>query len=264
MSEEEAAATFLHPMGIAVGAGEGRWGGRALVSDALRLPGSARIRSSVLACWADMVSGTDASHANPGRTALTVDLTVRLLVPPVAEMVVISSEILKAGRRTVVCEARMCDERGRPFALSHMTFQSSPRPEDVMDPYVISGFAAGMADARPPSYPQPFMEFTGIRMTGPGACELDRRPRVMNPAGTLQGGAVAAMVEAAAESLAGPVGDMELHYVSAVRVGPGRARAVATGADGPMRVEVRDPGNGDRLCTLGLAWPVRSQPEPVA
>jgi acyl-coenzyme A thioesterase PaaI-like protein len=77
----------------------------------------------------------------------------------------------------------------------------------------------------------------------------------MNPAETLQGGALAALAEAAAEDVSGPVGDMELHYLSAVRVGPGRATAAPMGAEGLTRVEIRDPGNQGRLATLVLAWP---------
>jgi hypothetical protein len=65
------------------------------------------------------------------------------------------------------------------------------------------------------------------------------------------------MIEAAAEDGSGPVGDMEIHYLSAVRIGPGRAVAAPLGNDGLSRVEVRDPGNNGRLATLGLAWSVR-------
>jgi acyl-coenzyme A thioesterase PaaI-like protein len=251
---EEATASFLRPMGIVVTQGEGFSGGRALVSDELLIPGTPRIRSSILACWADVVAGSNANTISHGQVALTVDLTVRILAPPVAEAVVISSEVLKAGRNTIFCEARMTSERGVVFALSHMTFQSSPRPEDSLANMGLGGFITTI-EAVAPSYPTPFFEFMGMRHPAPGTVELDRVPLVMNPAGTIQGGAVAAMVEAAAEDLSGPIGDLEMHYLKAVRVGPGRASAAALPVDGPRRVEVRDPGSDNRLCTLGVAWP---------
>ena len=260
--EDNDTARFLRPMGLAIGPGEGSWGGQAMVSDELRIPGTDRIRSSVLACWADMVSGSETMMQIPDRISLTVDLTIRPLAPPVAERVAIHSEILKAGRSVVFCEARMFDEHGTLFALSHMTFQGSPRPDDARDSAPVLGHTDQFG-AIAPTYPSPFFEYLQIQTTAPGTCELDRVPPVMNEAGTIQGGAVAAVIEAAAEDLHGPVGDMELHYLSAVRVGPAQARATAAGgpgsvaAAGPWRVELRDPGNGSRLCTLGLAWPVR-------
>jgi acyl-coenzyme A thioesterase PaaI-like protein len=221
--EDDDPSRFLRPMGLAIGPGEGTWGGQAIVSDELRIPGTARIRSSVLACWADMVSGSQTNTQSPDRISLTVDLTVRLLAPPVAETVAIHSEILKEGRSVVFCEARMFDEHGTLFALSHMTFQGSPRPDDARDSALVPERIAQFG-AVAPTYPSPFFEYLQIRTTKPGTCELDRVPRVMNQAGTIQGGAVAAVIEAAAEDLHGPVGDMELHYLSGAGPPPHHCR----------------------------------------
>jgi acyl-coenzyme A thioesterase PaaI-like protein len=244
---------FLQPMGFAISHGEGSSGGQALVSEQLLIPGTDRIRSSVLACWADVVSGSEANSRAGGQVALTVDLTIRLLAPPVATRVVLSSNVLKAGRSTIFCEARMTNELGVTFAVSHMTFQSSPRPQDTLGGLPLGQFV-GIPAPVAPSYPEPFFDFIGLQHPAPGIVELERTLAVMNPAGTIQGGAVAAMVEAAAEDLCGPIGDMELHYLKAVRTGPGRASAAGLAHGGPQRVEVRDPGTDDRLCTIGLAW----------
>jgi len=260
--EEAEFATFLRPMGLALdqtgaegSAAPATWSGRALVTEQLCIPGTDRIRSSVMACWTDIVGGSEANRLAGGRVALTADLTIRLLAPPVANAVVISSRVLKAGRTTIFCEARLTNERGATFAVSHMTFQTSPRTEDVIGGDGLPGLSRP-AEPATPSYPVPFFDFLGLRRAASAVVELDRRPPVMNPAATLQGGALAALIEAAAEDVCGPVGEMEIHYLSAVRIGPGRASAAALGADGLTRVEVSDPGNQGRLATLGLVWPV--------
>jgi acyl-coenzyme A thioesterase PaaI-like protein len=97
------------------------------------------------------------------------------------------------------------------------------------------------------------MEEIGARVISAGVAELDRVPYVMQPAGTIQGGAVALLVELAAESVAGaPVTDLEIRYLAAYRVGPARATASVI-APGLIRVEVHDVGRPDRLATVALA-----------
>jgi acyl-coenzyme A thioesterase PaaI-like protein len=82
---------------------------------------------------------------------------------------------------------------------------------------------------------------------------IERGPYVNQPAGTLQGGVVALLAELAAESLTrSRVLDLEVRYLSAVRVGPARTSAVALD-DHTVRVEIRDPGNDDRLTTVVMA-----------
>jgi len=79
-----------------------------------------------------------------------------------------------------------------------------------------------------------------------------------NPWGILHGGAVAALVDVAAQHLSGGVTtDVVLHFLAPNRVGPVRATAVPIGAgrraDGAvMRVEVRDVG-ADRVTALAIA-----------
>jgi hypothetical protein len=46
--------------------------------------------------------------------------------------------------------------------------------------------------------------------------------------------------------------ELEVRYLSAVRVGPARTSAVALD-DHTVRVEVRDAGNHDRLATVVMA-----------
>ena len=75
-----------------------------------------------------------------------------------------------------------------------------------------------------------------------------------NPWGILHGGAVASLIDVAAEHVTGGVTtDVVLHFLAPNRVGPVRAnvRTIGSRADGTvLRVEVRDEG-ADRVTALG-------------
>jgi acyl-coenzyme A thioesterase PaaI-like protein len=204
------------------------------------------VRPSIVATEADMVGGALATQASEPRVPLTVDLTVHRIEPFGTGHLSMAGRVLKAGRRTTVTEILISAGDERPLFVSHATFMPAPRPEDIQ-PF------SGDRTMGAPSLTQPFVEQLGVRVIAPGTAELDRTPYTMQPTGTVQGGAVAAVAEVAAETLTGrAVADLELRYLSAVRVGPARATAEPVGRD-RVRVEVRDPGNDGRLATLVLA-----------
>jgi acyl-coenzyme A thioesterase PaaI-like protein len=105
--------------------------------------------------------------------------------------------------------------------------------------------------------PSGFDRAVGVLEQAPGVVEVPRRPFVEQASGSLQGGVVALLGEAAAQSLTGrPVVDLDVRFLSAVRAGPGRATATALD-DELVRVEVRDVGRGGRLAALAM---VRATP----
>jgi acyl-coenzyme A thioesterase PaaI-like protein len=204
------------------------------------------VRPSILATQADMVGGALSNRASQPRIPLTVDLTVHRIEPVATGRLTMVGRLLKVGRRTTVAEVFFSAGDERPLFVSHATFMPSPDPEDSQ-PFGGDRTAGG------PSLARPFVEQLGVRLISAGVAEIDRTAYTMQPTGTIQGGAVAAVAEVAAETLAGrAVADLEVRFLSAVRVGPARATAEAVGA-GRVRVEVRDRGNGDRLATLVLA-----------
>src|SRR5262249_59491306 len=99
-------------------------------------------------------------------------------------------------------------EHDRPVALSEVSFIASPRAGDVIPlPVVDRDFRAGRFD-------RPFAEALGARVVAPGAVEMDRDTYVLQPAGTIQGGAIALVAELAAESLSNrAVDDLQLRYL---------------------------------------------------
>jgi acyl-coenzyme A thioesterase PaaI-like protein len=250
--------------GDGTGFGEGDVAvGEAEVAPALCWPGTGLVRSSVLGTYADMVCGGLAHRRTGTRSPLTMDLAVRWLHPVEVPSMLIVGRLLKAGARIIHSEACFYGpDGGEPFAVAQLGFMASPRPQDSETPMPTVG--TGIVR---PAMTIPFPERVGCRVLAPGVVELDLSPYVMNSAETIQGGIVALLGEVAAESVAGAgqmATEIEVRYLSAVRVGPGRATAQILGRSGDgalVRVEVRDPGNNDRLTGLIMA---RTTEETVA
>jgi acyl-coenzyme A thioesterase PaaI-like protein len=223
--------------------------GRFEVSEHERVAGTRLVRAGVLATVADVVAVWGANRHVFPRIPLTVDLSISWLRPLPSGCVVldVTGRVLKAGATTVVSEATFVDpQSGEPVVLSQVTFVVSPRPEGAFTHPLPERMQSSSLD-------RPIMDEIGARVVGSGIAELDRVPYVMQPAGTIQGGAVALLVELAAESIAGaPIEDLEIRYLSAIRVGPARATAEVI-APGLVRVELRDVGRPDRLATVALA-----------
>jgi acyl-coenzyme A thioesterase PaaI-like protein len=219
-------------------------------SSALLAPGTDSVRPAVLLTLADVLIGSLANEAALPRITMTVDLNVRVLSPLTSETGFTGeARILKSGRTTTFGEATFAAAGSDTAAvLSHGTFIASPRPEDV-------GFsiANGLPRAlRSTGMTVPLSARVGCVVVEPGVAEVARRDDLLNPADTLQGGLLALVAEEAACSLRPGTAPTELdvRYLSAVRVGPARASASVLGP--VVRVEVRDAGNADRLAAVAV------------
>jgi len=217
------------------------------IVDEFRTPGSPLVRPALLLTVADVVAGRLTSREHLPRIVLTVDLTVHSLRPADGDHLAAVARLLKTGRTTSFCETVFTQPGSSdPVAVSHATFTPSPRPQDVTEGFPEHPFSE-------PRMRAPLADQLGIRVLRPGVAEIDRAPYVMQPAGTIQGGAVALLAEVAAGSATGaPIVDLDVRYLAAVRVGPARATATVL-APGVARVEVRDAGNADRLATVVMA-----------
>jgi acyl-coenzyme A thioesterase PaaI-like protein len=218
--------------------------GDATISDALRSAGSALPRASVLATIADCVAGVPACLSTAPRLAVTLDIVVRNVAQRCGDRLEIAGEVVKQGRSTVAGEVRFSDAETKELvALSFVTFMASPRPQDNAPPMLRGMRTTG-------AMPIPFPDYIGLRIVEPGVTEMDLVHFVMQASQSLQGGAVGLLGEVAAESLtSSPILDLDVRYLSAVRVGPGRATATRLGGE-LVRVEVRDVGSNDRLAAL--------------
>ncbi len=210
----------------------------------LRFPGSGLPRTSVLATIADCVAGLPACIATSPRLAVTLDISVHLVATHCGDQLEIAGDIVKVGRSTVSGEVRFSDLQSKALlAVVYLTFMVSPRPQDRVPP-----MRRGMRTRGSLTIPLP--EFLGVRTIADGVVEVDLVPLVMQASQTLQGGVFGVLAEVAARSLTGKaVLDLDIRYLNAVRVGPGRAIATLVGVN-LVRVEVRDRGNDDRLASL--------------
>ena len=189
---------FTSELGLAVGAGPdpGTLTGRVAVVPELCVPEAGVIRPSVLITWADILTGSLANEFTLPQVCMTVDLDVRILRPILAGVAIEGfGRIVKSGRTVTVGETTFTAD-GEPAAVSFSSFVASPRPEDVAVSAVTG--KQKLHDQPVIHPPAPVAEMLGTRIVEPGVVEVDRRERILNWADTVQGGAVAALVEEAA------------------------------------------------------------------
>jgi uncharacterized protein (TIGR00369 family) len=98
-------------------------------------------------------------------------------------------------------------------------------------------------------------EWLGASPVDASTIEMPLVDTLRNPWGILHGGALASLIDLAAEHATGGITtDVVLHFLAPNRIGPVRAAARVIGArsDGTiLRVEVRDEG-ADRVTALAI------------
>jgi acyl-coenzyme A thioesterase PaaI-like protein len=226
--------------------------GRAEVLPEACVPGTDVLRTSVIATWADVVTGGCAGRAISPVIPLTLDLEVQIVAPiRIGTMVDVDSEAVKVGKRVVMTSAHFRDlATGELLAVAFASFMPSSNPADVFPDGFPTDFPVGRLAV-------PLAERVASVAVAPGVVEVPHRPDALNGVGAIQGGVLAFSAEQAAASLAdGPVlaESLVIRYLRPFMVGP--ARAVATGDGALSVVHVTDSGSGK----LGLTATVRNRP----
>jgi acyl-coenzyme A thioesterase PaaI-like protein len=175
---------------------------------------------------------------------------------------------LRTGRSSVVTEVELVTQDG-PWAYGQTSFTRMPRPESQQ--VTLEDLAL---PAELPQHPltRPLEQEVGVHVADAsrGGIEVELRPALLNPEGTMQGALVALLVEIAAEQLAEHdrraaqhVVSLDLRYLSTAKRGPVVSRAVWIGspATGMMRVELRDQGRQDRLTAAAIVGTVPARHE---
>jgi acyl-coenzyme A thioesterase PaaI-like protein len=239
-------------LGLRLDHGGERFAGQGEVYAEACVPGTDVLRTSVLATWADVLTGAVAGHGVAPHIPLTLDLEVQVVAPiRLGTTVTVDASPIRVGRTIVVTSAQFSDAAtGRLLATAFASFVPSPDPAAVF----ADGFPKVVFEGR---LSVPLAERIGSRVVGPGTVEVPHRPDGLNAVGAIQGGLLAFAVEEAAASLTGaPVlaESLVLRYLRPFMVGP--ARAVAAG-DGPgvSVVDVSDAGAGK----LGLVATIRTR-----
>jgi len=221
--------------------------GSSSVTPEMHVPGTERLRTSILAAWADVLAGHLAVDTIAPRVPVTLELDVHLYRPaPGAGPVHGAGTVVKAGRSVFVAEVEFTTGDGEPFGFAAGSFVPAPDARLTIN---IPPNARPFTD-EVPRLTVPFAERAGCERLEPGVAALTHSDEVLNASNTINGGLIALVAEEAVLSLSegATLASLDLRYLQPARVGPVVARAEVR--HGLGRVEVRDEGNEDRLCVV--------------
>ena len=219
------------------------------------------IRPSVLMLLVDMVAGLLDEVSDPDAWHFTTDFNLRIFDGPPVQRVEAHAQRLRLGRASSIVEVDLSDGAGRAIGYSQIGFaRKELRPGDPPKPQI----STDRPNFRRPNIDRPLFEAAGVCFENPeaGHAEVELLDSLLQPAGLMQGGMVAMMLEAGALALAEHhsdtpqrVVDFDLRYLAGAKVGPMWTTARWLGApdSGRIRVELRDRGLDDRLTTTALA-----------
>jgi uncharacterized protein (TIGR00369 family) len=227
------------------------------------------VRAGALATLVDVIGGGLAARVAQPDWIATADLTLHLTGAATAGSVEARGRVAHAGRTTVVIEVGLFDDRGPAangevgIGLATMSFARLPRR--VENPDLSDSMTAGASSMALPSsgLQASLLDEIGVEVVdaASGTVESPVRDWSRNSLGSMQGGAVAAVIDAAAEAASGVAGagdvvvsDLQLMYLALARVGPIRTRVEVLDARPGVvvtRVELIDVGGDDRVTTLG-------------
>jgi len=203
------------------------------------------VRASVLSFAIDAATGV-AVDSDPDRWTFTSDMSVRAWPIPAPEWIDVRPTVVREGRRSATCVARLTDPDGRQVGYGSAAFAHVPRREGDPPKFPFDPAVAGKAWAQIEVIDEPLQTAMGLRVldAAEGVVEVDVSPHLRNPAGTLQGAMVAALAEAAAERALSQrwgrpafVTDLDVRYLAQNRVGPIRTRTEVLGA-GPDTIAI--------------------------
>lgn len=227
--------------------GDEMWGATT-VEPGMWVPGTASLRTSLLALWTDTVAGRLALDLIMPRVPVTLDLDVHLYGrPPTAGPLHAVARPLKVGRSVLVLTVDFTGGDREPIAVGTASFMAAPDPKVIITPEKLL-VRPSLADAG--DLQVPLTERARCRRGEPGVAVLSRSEQGVNASDTVNGGLIALAIEEAALSLVpgSLLSSMALRYLRPVRVGPAVATARAHGS--LVRVEVRDAGADDRLAVV--------------
>jgi len=240
---------ILTELGFGVRATDEGLEGSAPIIPEMHVPGTDNLRTSVLAVWADMVTGLLATQHMVDRVPVTLELDIHLYRPaPSSGMVRAAGRPVKKGRTVFVASVDFADGDGDIFAFGSASFMAlhdhtmrlpEPRSFDLPPPRQTLSI--------------PFADRARCRRLEPGVVVLERSEDGLNAANTINGGLIALAVEEAAVSLSPghTLCALDVRYLQPVRSGPVTARG--RNRHGLCQVEVHDHGSDDRLAAIATA-----------
>jgi uncharacterized protein (TIGR00369 family) len=220
------------------------------------------VRAGVLATLVDVIGGgLAATAAHPGWIA-TADLTLHMVGAATTGAVEARARVAHTGRTTVVIEVDLLDDAGAPLGIATMSFAVLQRRD--INPDITTTVATGPSTMALPdsALRGSILDELEVQVidAARGALEVPVGEWSLNSLGSMQGGAVATVVDAAAEVAARAasgepliVRDIQLTYLALARVGPVRTRVDIIGTQPgsvTAHVEMIDTGSGSRVTSV--------------
>ncbi|MGD0699331.1 MAG: PaaI family thioesterase [Trebonia sp.] len=240
---------LLAELGFTSRAVGGELHGTGAITPLMHVPGTALLRTSILAVWADMVGGLLTMRVIAPRVPVTLELDVHLYRPaPSAGRLRAVGRLAKTGRSVTVIEVDFLDEQGARFGFGGASFMAAPDASRT-----LPSRASVDRPPREPTLTLPLADRAGCKREQPGTAVLPRTEDGLNGVGTVHGGLLALAAEEALLSLlpGQTLSSLGLRYLQPVPVGPAVATATVTAGLG--RVELRDSGRGGRLAVTATA-----------
>ena len=228
--------------------------GRAAAAAHLRGP-SGGMRAGALLTLLDSVGGLCAGLASlPDGWVVSTNISARTVALQHVGPMRTDARVLRQGRTSVVTEVSIHDEGAGDALVVNGVLTSAVLVPENGPPHWDRPLV--LEPGEPPAEPAPAIpEWLGAEAVDGSTVEMPLKDALRNPWGILHGGAVASLIDVAAEHVTGGVTtDVVLHFLAPNRVGPVRAavRPIGTRADGTvLRVEVRDHG-ADRVTALAV------------
>jgi uncharacterized protein (TIGR00369 family) len=232
------------------------------------------VRAGALATLVDVIGGGLAATAAQPDWIATADLTLHVVGAATSGSVAAHARVVHAGRTTVVIEVALHDDAEQEIGLATMSFARLARRDSnpVIGETTPSGPSTmALPDSR---LTAPLLDMLGIRVVDAARGELEAPVAewCLNSLGAMQGGAVATVIDAAAEAAIRAatseplvVTDLQITYLALGRVGPIRSRVEVLGtAVGHARahVELLDAGSDSRVTALARVVATRSLRAP--
>ena len=231
------------------------------------------VQVAVLATLADLAAATPTLHHVFPDWMATSDLTACVAARPESGPLLARPRVLRAGRTSIVTEVEIVDEGARgELAVGHslLAFARIERPEqtrNLLPPDPTTERTRSSMARADSAMRRHHHEQTGLRITDAvaGVVELERSEYVLNSFGTVQGGSVATLAEAAAEALVGAATgkaassvDVSVRYLAQGPRGPYRTaarllRLDETRGQAWARVEVYDIGSETLMSLVKVA-----------
>ncbi len=240
---------ILSELGFGVRSTDTDLEGSASIIPEMHVPGTDHLRTSVLAVWADMVTGLLAAKHMVDRVPVTLELDIHLYRPaPSSGVVRATGRPVKKGRTVFVASVDFADDDGDLFAFGSASFMAVHDPT-VRLPDTLS------FDLPPPMQTlcMPLADRAGCQCVEPGVVVVECSEDGLNAANTMNGGLIALAVEEAAVSRSPghTLSALDVRFLQPVRNGPVTAQARTR--QGLCQVEVHDHGSHDRLAAIATA-----------